>query len=172
MKSVVISSGHGLYIRGAADILDEVDEARKVVEKAAEYLRSAGVTVKTFHDDSSKDQGTNLNTIVNYHNKQKRDLDVSVHFNAYQHTSKPMGVECLYKTQEPGTGLAQHFRCRVTLSIADPSTGAISSSSTQRTSRPSSWRPVLLTPAPMPTCIAATSMISVWRRRGHCRRGH
>ena len=100
IKSVAISSGHGKYIRGAADILDEVDEARMVVETAATYLRGAGVTVKTFHDDTSHDQSTNLNTIVNWHNAQSRELDCSVHFNAYQHTSKPMGVECLYKTQE------------------------------------------------------------------------
>jgi len=99
-KSIVISSGHGKYIRGAADILDEVDEARRVVDTVAEYLQSAGCTVKTFHDNTSHDQSTNLNTIVNYHNKQSRDLDVSVHFNAYQHTSKPMGVECLYVTQQ------------------------------------------------------------------------
>lgn len=101
MKSICISSGHGKYIRGASGYLDEVDEARKVVETAAEYLRSAGVTVKTFHDNTSQDQSTNLNTIVNWHNAQaKHDLDLSVHFNAYQTTSKPMGTECLYKTQE------------------------------------------------------------------------
>jgi N-acetylmuramoyl-L-alanine amidase len=98
--SVVISSGHGKYIRGASGYLDEVDEARLVVEKVAELLRSAEVGVKTFHDNTSHDQSTNLHTIVNYHNSQSRDLDVSVHFNAYQTTSKPMGVEVLYVTQQ------------------------------------------------------------------------
>jgi hypothetical protein len=29
---VVISSGHGLHVRGASGVLDEVDEARRVVE--------------------------------------------------------------------------------------------------------------------------------------------
>jgi len=96
---IVISSGHGKYIRGASGYLDEVDEARKVVERVAEYLREAGVGVQTFHDDTSTSQNENLNTIVNYHNSQTRDLDVSVHFNAYQTTSKPMGTECLYLTQ-------------------------------------------------------------------------
>jgi peptidoglycan hydrolase-like protein with peptidoglycan-binding domain len=103
-SNIVISSGHGKYIRGASGYLDEVDEARRVVERTAEMLRSVGVTVKTFHDNTSHDQGTNLNTIVNYHNKQSRELDVSVHFNAYQTTSKPMGTECLYKTQEALAG--------------------------------------------------------------------
>jgi N-acetylmuramoyl-L-alanine amidase len=96
---VVISSGHGKYIRGASGYLDEVDEARRVVEQAAAMMRHIGASVKTFHDNTSHDQNTNLNTIVNYHNAQTRDLDVSVHFNAYQTTSGPMGTECLYVTQ-------------------------------------------------------------------------
>jgi N-acetylmuramoyl-L-alanine amidase len=99
MVSIAISSGHGKYIRGAKGYLDEVDEARKVVEEVAALYRSSGVTVNTFHDDTSTSQNQNLNTIVNWHNKQNRDLDISVHFNAYQTTSKPMGTEVLYVTQ-------------------------------------------------------------------------
>jgi hypothetical protein len=98
-NSFVISSGHGKYIRGASGYIDEVDEARKVVERTAQILKDNGVAVKTFHDNTSHDQNTNLHTIVNYHNAQSRDLDVSVHFNAYTSTTKPMGVECLYVTQ-------------------------------------------------------------------------
>src|SRR4029077_4098958 len=45
-------------------------------------------------------QNENLNRIVNWHNAQSRTLDVSVHFNAYQTTSSPMGTECLYVTQD------------------------------------------------------------------------
>jgi hypothetical protein len=37
---------------------------------------------------------------VNFHNNQSRDLDGSVHFNAYQTTSKAMGCEVLYVTQQ------------------------------------------------------------------------
>lgn len=97
--SIVISSGHGKYVRGASGILDEVDEARKVVGKLAEELKARGVDVVTFHDDTSKDQSTNLSTIVTAHNRENRQLDVSVHFNAYEQVSKPMGVEVLYVTQ-------------------------------------------------------------------------
>ena len=105
MKSVAISSGHGIKIRGAScspipPYLDEVDQAIRVMNRTAEFLRNGGVTVKTFTDTTSTDQSTNLNTIVNWHNKQSRELDVSIHFNAYSKTSKPMGTECLYKTQE------------------------------------------------------------------------
>ena len=99
-RNIVISSGHGKHIRGASGVLDEVDEARKVVDQVAKELKSRGVEVKTFHDDTSHDQNTNLHTIVNYHNAQTRELDVSVHFNAYVETSKPMGTECLYVTQQ------------------------------------------------------------------------
>ena len=98
-RSIVLSSGHGKYVRGASGILDEVDEARRVVDCVAGALRARGVNVKTFHDNTSHDQNTNLNTITNYHNAQTRDLDASVHFNAYEQVSKPMGVEVLYVTQ-------------------------------------------------------------------------
>lgn len=101
---IVCSSGHGKYIRGASGYLDEVDEARRVVEQVAAVLNAANIGVVTFHDDTSHDQSTNLHTIVNFHNSQTRDLDVSVHFNAYQTTSKPMGTECLYVTQSTLAG--------------------------------------------------------------------
>jgi N-acetylmuramoyl-L-alanine amidase len=99
-SSVVISSGHGKHVRGASGIIDEVDEARKVVDRLASELVARGVATHKFHDNTSKSQNENLNTIVNFHNKQKRELDVSVHFNAYQKTSKPMGTEVLYVTQQ------------------------------------------------------------------------
>jgi N-acetylmuramoyl-L-alanine amidase/Putative peptidoglycan binding domain len=100
--NIVFSSGHGKKIRGASGYLDEVDEARKVVEKVAELWKKSGVGVRTFHDDTSTSQSQNLNTITNYHNAQGnwRELDVSCHFNAYQTTSKPMGTEVLYVTQQ------------------------------------------------------------------------
>jgi N-acetylmuramoyl-L-alanine amidase len=100
MNKIVISSGHGKYIRGASDIIDEVDEARRVVDRVAELLKAAGVGVVVFHDNTSTTQSENLNTIVAFHNEQTRELDVSVHFNAYEHTSKPMGTEVLYVTQD------------------------------------------------------------------------
>jgi N-acetylmuramoyl-L-alanine amidase len=97
---IVISSGHAKNCRGASGYLDEVDEARRVVNAVADLLKNAGVTTCVFHDDVSDDQSENLNRIVNFHNSKSRDLDISVHFNAYQDTSGPMGTECLYVTQE------------------------------------------------------------------------
>jgi len=101
---IAISSGHGKYIRGARGEpvppqLDEVDEARRVVDRVAELL--ADVAVK-FHDDVSTTQSENLDRIVDWHNKQDRALDVSVHFNAYDHSAH--GAEVLYVTQDELAG--------------------------------------------------------------------
>jgi len=80
---IVISSGHGLNIQGADEIVNEVEEARKVVNRVAEMLTSAGVWVAVFHDNTSNEQNENLEAICDFHNSQTRDLDVSVHFNMY-----------------------------------------------------------------------------------------
>jgi N-acetylmuramoyl-L-alanine amidase len=95
---VVISSGHGKYVRGASGYIDEVDEARLVVEEAARALRAMGVGVETFHDDVSHSQNENLERIVGFHNSNDRDLDISVHFNSTGTgaTSRPIGTEVLY----------------------------------------------------------------------------
>jgi hypothetical protein len=98
--SIIISSGHGRFVRGATGYIDEVDEARRVVERLADELESSGVEVVVYHDDVSTTQSENLDRIVDFHNSKKRDLDISVHFNAYEATAKPMGVEVLYVTQE------------------------------------------------------------------------
>jgi hypothetical protein len=111
-SSIVISSGHGKYVRGASGILDEVDEARRVVERIADQLEQRDLDVMVFHDNTSQSQSENLDAIVNYHNAQERDLDVSVHFNAYVETDKPMGVEVLYVTQP-------ELAAQVSLAIAD-----------------------------------------------------
>jgi hypothetical protein len=101
--NVVISSGHGKYIRGARGNpvppqCDEVDEARKLVEQVATELRELGVGVTTYHDDVSRTQNENLRRIVDFHNSRTRDLDVSCHMNAYDGTAH--GTECLYITQD------------------------------------------------------------------------
>jgi hypothetical protein len=111
---IVISSGHGLHIRGASGYLDEVDEARRVVNRVASYLNNVNIGVEVFHDDVSTTQDANLNRIVDFHNSKTRNLDVSVHFNAYETTNSPMGTECLYVSQD---ALAQ----KVATEIADVS---------------------------------------------------
>jgi N-acetylmuramoyl-L-alanine amidase len=96
---IVISSGHGRYVRGASGIIDEVEEARKMTELVATALRNLGADVTTFHDNTSTSQDNNLQAIVGFHNSRNRDLDCSIHFNAYEPTENPCGTECLYLTQ-------------------------------------------------------------------------
>jgi N-acetylmuramoyl-L-alanine amidase len=107
---IVISSGHGKHVQGANGLLNEVDEARRVVEALADELRDRDVDVVTFHDDTSTSQNENLNTIVDFHNAQKRDLDISIHFNAYTETASPMGTEVLWITQST---LAEHVAAAI-----------------------------------------------------------
>ena len=102
MTSIAISSGHGKHIRGARGSpvppqVDERDENVRVVDKVFDGLKKAGIKVAKFHDDVSTTQNENLNRIVNWHNQQSRDLDVSVHFNAYDHSAH--GTEVLYVSQ-------------------------------------------------------------------------
>jgi N-acetylmuramoyl-L-alanine amidase len=96
---IVLSSGHSEYVRGAQGIISEVTEARKVVDRVADYTRQAGAEVITYHDMVSKTQDENLARIVDFHNSQgPHDLDVSVHFNnAYDSPyPKPIGTECFH----------------------------------------------------------------------------
>ena len=103
-SSVVISAGHSKYVRGAAGPtpwgLDEVEEARNVMNRVAKELQSRGVAVITYADDVSTTQNENLNRIVDFHNSKYRDLDVSVHFNASKVTANPIGTEVCFLSQE------------------------------------------------------------------------
>jgi N-acetylmuramoyl-L-alanine amidase len=100
MTKIAISAGHGKKIRGASDILDEVDEARRVVLRTVEYLRAANVPVEYYFDDVSTTQDENLRRIVDWHNSRSRTLDVSIHFNSSGDTTdNPIGTECWYMTQ-------------------------------------------------------------------------
>jgi len=93
---VVISAGHGAKVPGAIGYIKEHEEACRVIETVADELREVGVEVTTYVDTVSTTQSQNLDRIVDFHNSKSRDLDISVHFNAYQDTSKPMGCEVLY----------------------------------------------------------------------------
>ena len=91
-----ISSGHGKYVSGASGYIDEVTEARRVVNRVSEILKEMGIKVNTYHENTAKNKTDNLNTIIKHHNSTSREKDVSIHFNAYQTTDKAMGVEVLY----------------------------------------------------------------------------
>lgn len=69
-------------------------------ERVADYLRTAGVEAQVFHDDISTTQDENLERLVAWHDSQDRELDVSVHFNAFEATPSPRGTEVWYVTQD------------------------------------------------------------------------
>lgn len=102
MTRIAISAGHGLHIRGASSaMMDEVDEARRVVTRVTELLMERGVDVKSYWDDVSTTQQENLARITQWHNSldPPPDLNVSVHFNAFEQCDEPRGTECYYITQ-------------------------------------------------------------------------
>ena len=94
-NQVNISSGHSINCQGAADIINEVTEARKVVDRVYEIVKASGKQCYKYHD-ISLNSTQNLINIVNWHNGFKDGVDVSIHFNAYTHVDKPMGTEVCY----------------------------------------------------------------------------
>lgn len=94
-KQFVISSGHGDKVAGAIGILNEHDEAKKVVNRVFDILTKEynGVGYK-YHETTATTQDQNLSNIVSFHNGKTRELDVSIHFNSA--TPAATGTECLY----------------------------------------------------------------------------
>jgi len=118
---IVISSGHGLFVRGARGVIDEVDEARRVTDRVAEILRREGVSVNAFHENNARTVADNVNAIVRHHNSQARDLDVSVHFNSTATGTiedRAIGVEVLHLT---GNQTTRALAGRVARAISDAS---------------------------------------------------
>lgn len=101
---IAISSGHGRYISGAVGPspwgLHEHTEAVRVVDAVTPQMNTGGHSAVSYEDVTSKTQQENLNRIVNWHNSQTRDYDVSVHFNSADTTDAPRGTEVFYYSQQ------------------------------------------------------------------------
>lgn len=97
-NQVNISSGHSINCQGASDVINEVTEAKKVVDRVCDIIKANGKACYKYHDTSSS-SSQNLANIVNWHNGFKDGVDVSIHFNAYTHTDKAMGTEVCYYSQ-------------------------------------------------------------------------
>lgn len=82
MATYNVHGGHSLKCRGVSDLLDEVDEDRKVKNKLIELLRADGNTVYDCTDDYSTRQSANLSAIVSKCNAHNVDLDISIHLNS------------------------------------------------------------------------------------------
>ena len=108
-NQVNISSGHSINCQGATDIINEVTEARKVVDRVYEIVKASGKQCYKYHDTSSSST-QNLVNIVNWHNGFNDGVDVSIHFNAYTHVDKPMGTEvCYYSNSSLATAVSKEI---------------------------------------------------------------
>ncbi|HJG96803.1 MAG TPA: peptidoglycan-binding protein [Romboutsia timonensis] len=94
-NQVNISSGHSINCQGMSDVINEVNEAIRVVNRVHDIVKASGKDCYKYHDTASSSL-QNLANIVNFHNQYKDGVDVSIHFNANAHTDNPMGVEVCY----------------------------------------------------------------------------
>lgn len=83
-------------------MVQEVAEARRVVARVVQHLRELGAQPIEFHEDNATTQSANVSAIIAFHNRQQRDIDVSVHFN---HSGggivdRAIGTEVLYRSQQ------------------------------------------------------------------------
>lgn len=97
---ITISPGHWKVGTGAKGFIDEVTEARRVVKRVVQLLKKYKITTNVVEDNVSKNQQQNLNYLVSNHNKTKRKLDVSVHFNAAATSRTGKGTEVLYYSEK------------------------------------------------------------------------
>lgn len=100
--AIAMSGGHFGIGTGASGVVDEVREAWKICARVAAILRTGQITVHEFYDKTSKSQATNINTIVAWHKKQSRLIDVSFHLNAFSDVNAN-GGEALYKQKNSAT---------------------------------------------------------------------
>lgn len=78
-----IHGGHNRIVPGASGCFSEVEEDRKVKDLVIGKLRALGHTVYDCTDEQGTSQNANLSNIVAKCNSHKVDLDISIHFNAF-----------------------------------------------------------------------------------------
>ena len=91
MAKYNVHGGHNSIVPGAASILNEVTEDRKVKNKLISLLKGDGHTVYDCTDDAGKTSGANLANIVAKCNKHSVDLDISIHLNSGRKDTKGDG---------------------------------------------------------------------------------
>ena len=91
MAKYNVHGGHNSIVPGAASILNEVTEDRKVKNKLISLLKGDGHTVYDCTDDAGKTSGANLANIVAKCNKHTVDYDISIHLNSGRKDSKGDG---------------------------------------------------------------------------------
>ncbi len=82
MGTYNVHGGHNSIVPGAASILNEVTEDRKVKNELISLLKAADNTVYDCTDDKGTTQSKNLANIVAKCNAHSVDLDISIHLNS------------------------------------------------------------------------------------------
>ena len=88
-----VHAGHNFHAPGAGGQFSETSEDRKVKDKVIALLRAQGHTVYDCTDEDGATASANLRNIVKKCNAHMVDLDVSIHFNAFNGTAH--GTEVL-----------------------------------------------------------------------------
>ena len=110
MSTFNIHAGHNYHVPGASGILSETNANRVIKNKLITILRDEGHTVYDCTDEDGKTSAQNLANIVNKCNKHKVDLDISIHFNAFN--GKVQGTEVLQysdKTKDVATRICKNI---------------------------------------------------------------
>lgn len=95
---ITISPGHWAIGTGAVGIIDEVEEARRVVRQVCSILEKHKITVHEVIDKQSTNQQQNLHYLISEHNKTERKIDISVHFNSIGgKVNRALGCEVYYR---------------------------------------------------------------------------
>ena len=117
MKTITLHAGHnpkGKIACGASDYLDESTEARYMVKKVKALLKKQKVTVFDCTVNNGISQRDVLQKIVAKCNSKNRQMDISIHFNACNHSvkdGKTKGVECHIYNMNSETSLVAHNIC-------------------------------------------------------------
>ena len=91
MAKYNVHAGHNNYVPGANGYFSEIKENRIIKDKVIKLLKEEGHEVYDCTDDLGKTVNSNLLNIVSKCNKTKVDLDISIHFNAFD--TNAYGVE-------------------------------------------------------------------------------
>ena len=91
ISTITIHAGHnakGKVACGASDYIDESKEARIIVKYMKKFLKKEKIKFYDCTVNNASSSLANLQQIVAKCNSHKRDLDVSIHFNACMHSPK------------------------------------------------------------------------------------
>lgn len=91
ITAVTVHAGHnpaGKIACGASDYIDESKEARIITKKVVALLKKRGIKSYNCTVSNGTSQNDVLKKICTKCNAKKRDLDISIHFNASVHQKK------------------------------------------------------------------------------------